>query len=348
MVTNGTGTVFSELLGQEKAKRLIRRALASDRMPHAFLFRGPEGVGKQLFAREMAAAVNCRNRDGERPCGACPSCRKFRSGSHPDFMVVSPDKGAIKIEQVRQMGLALSYPPYESQTRVVLIEDVHGMRAEAANCLLKTLEEPPPDNLLILTADSAREILPTLASRCQLVPFYSLSQRQTVEVLRGCDAGPDQETAELAARLAEGSPGRALLLLKTEMIAVMRKVTAVLSNPSLHPDRDAGTLLQAAEMMADVKENLPSLLGLLRLWLRDRLMLACGLPERSGWQEEGGRGTGRDRVNDWSLHRFFDTLEAITIAERQLARNCNRNLVCEVLLFKLAGPSNASQVEWIE
>jgi len=91
-------------------------------------------------------------------------------------------------------------------------------------------------------------------------------------------------------------PGRALLLLKTEMIAVMRKVTAVLSNPSLHPDRDAGTLLQAAEMMADVKENLPSLLGLLRLWLRDRLMLACGLPDARAGEEGGGArvrgGTG--------------------------------------------------------
>ena len=341
MVTTDTGTAFAGLLGQDKAKKLIRRALASDRMPHAFLFRGPEGVGKQLFAREMAAAVNCRNRDGGRPCGACPSCRKFRSGSHPDFMVVSPDKGAIKIEQVRRMGLALSYPPYESQTRVVLIEDVHGMRAEAANCLLKTLEEPPPDNLLILTADSAREILPTIASRCQLVPFYCLSQHETVEVLLGCDAGLDPDAAQLAARLAEGSPGRARLLLQTEMIAVMRKVTAVLFDPSLHLDRDVGTLLQAAETMADLKENLPSLLGLLRLWLRDKLMLACGLPERSGWREEGKRGAGPETANDWSLARFFDTLEAITVAERQLARNCNRNLVCEVLLFKLSATSNA-------
>ncbi|MBB5346881.1 DNA polymerase-3 subunit delta' [Desulfoprunum benzoelyticum] len=342
---SGTGTAFSGLLGQEKAKKLIRRALSSERMPHAFLFRGPEGVGKQLFAREMAAAVNCRSRERERPCGACSSCRKFRSGSHPDFMVVSPDKGAIKIEQVRQTSLALSYPPYESQTRVVLIEDVHGMRAEAANCLLKTLEEPPPDNLLILTADSSREILPTLASRCQLVPFYSLSQRQTVEVLLGCDAGLDQDTAELVARLAEGSPGRARLFLQTEMIAVMRKVTAVLSDPSLHPDRDTGALLQAAGIMADSKENLPSLLGLLRLWLRDRLMLVCGLSDRSGRPEGGGYGTGRDRVNNWSLPRFFDTLETITAAERQLARNCNRHLVCEVLLFKLSAPFNGSEVE---
>jgi len=344
-VTSDAGTAFSGLLGQDKAKRLIRRALSSERMPHAFLFRGPEGVGKQLFAREMAAAVNCSNRNGERACGACPSCRKYRSGSHPDFMVVRPDKGAIKIEQVRQMSLALSYPPYESQTRVVLIEDVHGMRAEAANSLLKTLEEPPPDNLLILTADSSREILPTIASRCQLVPFYSLSRQETVEVLIRCDAGLDQDTAELVARLAEGSPGRARLLLQTEMIAVMRQVTAVLSDPFFHPDRGAGTLLQAAETMADLKENLPSLLGLLRLWLRDKLMLACGLPERSGSREEGGCSQERDRVNDWSIPRFFDTLETITVAERQLARNCNRNLVCEVLLFKLSAPDNGCEVE---
>lgn len=338
MTTSGAGTVFAGLLGQEKAKRLIRRALASDRMPHALLFRGPEGVGKRLFAREMAAAVNCRGRERERPCGVCPSCCKFRSGNHPDFLVVSPDKGAIKIEQVRQMSLALTYPPYESQTRVVLIEDVHGMRAEAANSLLKTLEEPPPDNLLILTADSAREILPTIASRCQLVPFYSLSQRQTVEVLCGGDPGLDRAAAELAARLAEGSPGRALLLLQTEMVTVLGQVTALLSDPAHDSDRDVGALLQVAETMAELKEHLPSLLGLLRLWLRDRLMLVCGLAERSGRWGEAARGTARDRVNDWGIPRLFEALAAITTAERQLARNCNRNLVCEVLLFTLSAP----------
>ena len=125
-------------------------------------------------------------------------------------MVISPEKGAIKIEQVRQMCQALSYPPYESDTRVVLLEDVHTMRAEAANSLLKTLEEPPADNLLILTADSSREILPTIASRCQVVPFHAPERDRILSGFwRNILTDRIQQTAHLLARLSEGSPGRA-------------------------------------------------------------------------------------------------------------------------------------------
>ena len=340
MTRTDVDTSFSQFRGQEKARKLIHRALASDRMPHAFLFRGPEGVGKQLFARAVAAAVNCRNSKETWACGDCPSCRKFRTGSHPDFMVISPEKGAIKIEQVRRMCQALSYPPYESPIRVILLEDVHGMRMEAANCLLKTLEEPPPDNLLILTADSSKEVLSTIISRCQLIPFYSLTYHETVDVLLECERGLDRETAGLLARLAEGSPGKAMLYWKTEMITVMKRLAVILSNPSLDFERDAGVLLQAAEMMSDLKENLPSLLGLLRIWLRDRLMGVSGLSERAGSPDDDGP-LDDEWVKSWSSRRLFGTLEAIDVAERQLARNCNRTLVCEVLLFSLYSPNNS-------
>lgn len=333
MAHTESGIGFSGLRGQEKAKKLIRRALANDRMPHAFLFRGPEGVGKQLFARGMAAAINCRSGQQGEACGVCQSCRKFRSGNHPDFLVVSPEKGTVKIEQIRQMCQSLSYPPYESQTRVVLLEDVHGMRAEAANSLLKTLEEPPADNLLILTADSSKEVLPTIISRCQVVPFYSLDQHDTTQILMAGGGGLDRETADLLARLSEGSPGRAGLFLKTEMIAAMKKVVAVISDPSLNVDRDAGVLLRTAEMMAETKENLLPLLGLLRICLRDWLMLACHLPGRAGQECTADLGGGRQE--NLRSAQIFAQLEAVNRAEKELARNCNRTLVCEVLLFKL-------------
>lgn len=332
------GMGFSGLLGQEKAKKLIRRALAHDRIPHAFLFRGPEGVGKQLFARGLAAAINCRSSRRGEACGNCPSCKKFRSGNHPDFLVVSPEKGTVKIEQIRQMCQALSYPPYESQMRVVLLEDVHGMRAEAANSLLKTLEEPPADNVLILTADSSREVLPTITSRCQMIPFFNLDRHDTRQILMQDQL--DWETADLLARLSEGSPGRARLLLKTEMIAAMKKVVAVIGDPSIDIDRDAGLILRTAEVMAEAKDNLLPLLGLLRIYLRDRLMHASGLPERSGQPEDTIDHDGRMLKNLWPT-QIFTQLEAVNRAEKELARNCNRALVCEVLLFKLCARSVA-------
>lgn len=332
-MTDTSPYCFSRLLGQEKAKRMLSRSLAAGRIPHAYIFRGPEGVGKMLFARGLAAAINCRDNEGVDACGQCPSCRKFASMNHPDFQVVSPDKGVIRIEQIRRLTRELSYPPYESAMRVVVLEDVQTMRREAANSLLKTLEEPPENNVLILTADSSQEILATLISRCQVVPFMSLSIDDTTAIL--VQQGVDREAAELLARLSEGSPGKALLFQKTAMIDSWRKLVAFLSDSAKDPDRDVGELLALAEEMASLKDLLPSLLGLLRIWLRDLLL---GEVENGSEPLNAAPDRGVERTapaKNWNSRELFAKLQAIDRAEKELFRNCNRNLVCEVLLFTL-------------
>lgn len=317
---------YTALSGQAKAKRLFAKALSAERIPHAYLFRGPDGVGKKRFALGVAMAINCRRRQDAKACGHCPSCRKYVSGNHPDLVLISPQKGIIRIEQIRSLTKELSYPPLEAAMRVVIIEDIHTMRREAANSLLKTLEEPPVNNLLILTADSSREILATLLSRCQVLPFAPLSSQQTTAVLLA--HGLSGEVATLLAGFAEGSPGRALTLERSEMIEVHKEVVGLLDDPRLHPDRAVGQVLRAAEKMAALKEDLPTFLGLLRMWLVECLRREVGsvsaevavLPRKS-----------------WSSSQLFATLQAISKAEGELARNCSRNLVCEVLLFRLQG-----------
>lgn len=324
---------FQKVRGQEKAKRLMTRCLGSGRISHAYIFRGPDGVGKQLFARGVAAALNCREGDGVSACGLCPSCRKFISGNQPDFVVVRPDKGAIKIAQIRETIRLLDYPPYESRYRVVLLEDVHTMRAEAANSLLKTLEEPPADNVLILTADGSRDLLATIGSRCQIIPFTSLTEEEAAEVILAAKPELEPREALLLARLAEGSPGRALLLHQNGMVELARKVVTVVSDPRIDGERDILQLLEAAAAMSELKERLLPFLGLLRLWLRDRLFALAG--------EEAGRGlagfgtAGEAPPKHWSSETLFAKLRAVDRAERELQRNCNRTLVCEVLLFTL-------------
>ncbi len=316
---------LSRLYGHDKAKRMLNRSLIAGRIPHAYLFRGPEGVGKKLFAKGLAAALNCRDRQGAEACGLCSSCRKFRSLNHPDFLVISPEKGVIKIDRIRQLGQELTYPPYESEIRVVVLEDVHTMRREAANSLLKTLEEPPDNNLLILTAESSKEVLSTLVSRCQVVPFAGLSLADTTAILIAHGLAPD--TAPLLARLSEGSPGRALLLQNTEMVALWHDVVRVLSDSSVDPDRDVGVILRLAEAVAGLKDDLPSFFGLLKIWVRD-LLLA----------DDGGVPVGsmpENRRKSWNSSQLFAKLQAIGRAEKELARNCNKNLLCEVLLFNL-------------
>ena len=323
-----THLCFNKLLGQEKAKKFLLRSLAADRIPHAYIFKGPDGVGKKLFARGVAMAVNCRDKSRVGACGECVSCRKYHSKNHPDFLVIQPEKGVIKIDQVRRLSRELSYPPYESAMRVVVLEDVHTMRREAANSLLKTLEEPPEANLLILTAESSQEVLATLSSRCQVVPFFHLSQNDTVTIL--VQQGVEPEAAKLLARLAEGSPGVALRYQKTDMVVLCRELITLLTDPGVDPDRDVGKILLLAEKMALLKDDLPAFLGLLKVWVRDLLV------GESDWSIAGAGG-GKTGKN-WSsndLDGLFAKLQALERAKQQLLRNCNRNLVCEVLLFKL-------------
>lgn len=323
---------FSHLLGQVRAKRLLGRSLSSGRIAHAYLFKGPDGVGKKLFAAAMARAVNCRTMGPEKSCGTCASCLKYASGNHPDYSVESPEKGAIKIGRVREVCRSLSYPPYESEKRVVVMEDVHTMRQEAANSLLKTLEEPPVDNVIILTAEASRSVLSTISSRCQSIPFFPLGERETVEILMRKEHGLSREHATILARLAEGSPGQALLLHQTGMVETWKDVIRILSDPQYAEEEHTGVVLQLAEQMAGLKENLLPLMGLLRIWLRDRLVESTIAHSKD---ENRGHRSSKKREKVVDAGAILTQLEAIDRAEQQLARNCNRSLVCEILLFRL-------------
>ncbi|WP_136795208.1 DNA polymerase III subunit delta' [Desulfosediminicola ganghwensis] len=329
-----------ELIGQDKAKSLVERTMRSGRMPHAYVFKGPDGVGKKLFARGLAATLNCRGETPGSACGVCSSCKKFLSDNHPDYMVIRPEKGTIKIDQIREMCRTLGYAPYESDLRVVLLEDVHTMRQEAANSLLKTLEEPPAGNLLILTAEASQEVLTTISSRCQVIPFFGLPAEQCAELLRQLAPVMDKEQAMLLARLAEGSPGKALLLHETELLSIAGKIIATVSDAGVDSNRDVGVLLKVAQELSELKEHIPPLLGLLRLWLRDLLLIPEGGGDAyNNWQKPLV-AVGPDiahQLKSWSSEDLFAKLQAVDTAEKQLKRNCNRTLVCEVLIFHLHG-----------
>lgn len=328
---------YSSLLGQERAKEIIARALVRDRVPHAYLFRGPDGVGKKRFARGLAAAVNCRNLQGVQACGICVSCKKLLSGNHPDYLVVEPEKGAIKIDQVRKVCRELSYPPYESPTRIVVLEDVHTMRREASNSLLKTLEEPPEKNLLILTAESSSEVLSTITSRCQVIPFFGLTEAQTKEVL-GATTGPalkqDMSAQDqfILARLAEGSPGKATLLATTDILKLWHSLRLILLDPIYKRDSELGAVLTCAEDLGALKTDFEHLLAILRLWIRDHIFSLNGL-------ESVNIQTWGEYEDDfsWSLESCYVALDLLEDVEKKMVYNCNLALCCEVLLFKLLG-----------
>jgi len=324
---------FINLLGQDKAKRLLREAVARRKMSHAYLFRGPDGVGKKRAALTFASYINCQNPLQEDGCGSCVSCKKYLSGNHPDLIIVQPDGAAIKIGQIRELKKQLVFPPLEAKYRVIILEDVHTMKREAANSLLKTLEEPAEKNLLILTADQAGDILPTILSRCQAVPFMPLAYEHLTSIIRE-ENELDESTAQTLAAISEGSLGRAQLLLKDNLLAFRRQIIEQILAVQHGQSGSVETVFRLAEKIGEQKENTYELLALLRLWLRDLILLRAGEP--------GSSLVNQDLLSllpaagkRWDMDQLYDRLRLLDRAEKELQRNCTRSLVFEILFFQL-------------
>jgi DNA polymerase-3 subunit delta' len=174
---------FQSIIGQERAIRLLSRMLHNDRLVHALVFTGIDGIGRQTTAKALAMAVNCANRVDVSACNACRSCQKVISGNHPDVIIVEPSGAFIKIDQVRSLRQQLRFAPLERGRRVIIINDAQTMNAEASNAMLKILEEPPKDTHIILTASQVTDLLPTIASRCQHIGFRPIPVAKIADVL---------------------------------------------------------------------------------------------------------------------------------------------------------------------
>jgi DNA polymerase-3 subunit delta' len=210
------------LRGHETIREQFRRLLARDRLGGSLLFVGPSGIGKRQFAMFLAQAVLCERRPEERldPCGECPSCRQVLAGAHPDVDLVSrpADKAFIPVETLigdkehrMRAGLCynISLRPYSGRRKVAIIDDADYLNKEGANCLLKTLEEPPPRSVLILLGTSEQRQLPTIRSRCQIVRFAPLATADVAAILLDMGAAASGDEAQRAAELGQGSVERA-------------------------------------------------------------------------------------------------------------------------------------------
>jgi len=320
---------FSPILGQAKALTLLGRALSSGRLAHAYLFAGPDGVGKTTVALDLAAVLLCRQPQADRACGLCPGCLKFRSSNHPDFLRIRPDDTVIKIDQIRELKKALNFAPFESRLRVVLLEEVHTMRREAGNSLLKVLEEPPPGNLLILVGTGAGSILDTIVSRCQVIPFTPLPLDLAAAIVRQHRPEVDEAGSHALAALADGCPGQALAMEADGILALYHRVLEALAAGQEKAAERVERALALAVDLAEAKEGMEPLLALLRIFFKNVMAARSGTTVRP-WAPEVARARER-----WNLAQLSAKMTSIDLAEQALARNCNRGLTSEVLLLDL-------------
>ncbi len=266
-----------DLIGHEWAVTLLRRHLATDNLRHAYLFTGPQGIGRRTLALRLAQAAVCTQPVSPgQPCGQCRDCRQMAAAQHPDLSLVQAERlgGTLRVDQVRAVRRSLNLKPYQSRYRVVLFLRFEEAHPGAANALLKTLEEAPEYALLLLTASAAEALLPTIVSRCEVLRLHPVPRERIRQALRR--RGADDAQADLLSSLAAGRPGRAFHLLahpeslsfrREQMDQVLRLI------PASRTER-----FQAAQALARQRESLRrSLLLWLSFW-RD-VMLQTGDPQ---------------------------------------------------------------------
>ncbi len=318
---------LDHFLGNARVVEIICRAIELDRLPHALIFAGPSGVGKRTLALLLAQLLNCDSPAGKLACGRCAGCRKIACGSHPDVRLVEPDGAFIKIEQVRNMIGEIAYQPFEAKYRVVIIDPAEQLRIEAANCMLKTLEEPPSRTIIIRVTSNPYVLLTTIQSRSRLLQFTGISQ-DGIETYLVRNAGWNPRDAHLAAALSRGSLGNALVFEPGSYLPVRAQaldfVSLLLSRGSF---AEASRL--AAATVKD-KEAFPVWVEAVLNILQD-LFYAKTAPGRIGQRDILSDLTnlaGRTHVGAVSSAvRAFDRLR------RGLRQNVNRQIAVEALFL---------------
>jgi DNA polymerase-3 subunit delta' len=318
---------LADIRGQERVIGFLRRAWEHGRLAHAYLFTGPAGIGKLATARALALGLHCEVAPFE-ACGACPACRTITAGTHPDVRIVTgplEDKRDVSIEQVRDLQRELGYRSLSAHPKIGIVNDAEILTLQAQNALLKTLEEPAGNSLLVLVAVNAASLASTILSRCQRLVFDPLPTAAVTEVLER--HGRSGAEAAAVAAYAEGSPGRALAL-DAEFFATRRR--EILARLRSLRGQGFKQLTDFAQELGGEDADLTLVLTVIASWYRDALRRAV-LGPGTILQNADLAGELPVAAAADSLRNLETTYGTITA----LRHNANRNLALVRMLLRL-------------
>jgi len=323
---------FQEIYGHAIQTGMLQKAIASRRLGQAYLFSGIDGIGKKAVALAFASALNC-----EAPaatgdaCGKCASCLKVSRGNHPDIHIVASDTQFIRIDAIRHIEQQMTFKPLEGKKRVFIVEDADKMNEQAANALLKTLEEPAANNLIILLTARPQSLPLTILSRCQQVRFQPIPAADVARwLVEKGDKDPD--TAGLLAGLSGGSIRQALELDEEDMINFRAEVGRLLCRASLS---EPMSLLALAAFLGQDKKKVLQSLKIVHTYFRDALVyketnraaMVVNAHDLTGISSLAQRLTGGQILGNISL---------VEQAAALLEMNVNKSLTLETMAFKLS------------
>lgn len=320
---------FHDICGHERQIEQLQNALAQNRIPHAYLFYGLEGVGKRLIAHTFAKALNCLT-DGQDACDVCSSCVKADHKNHLDIMVLEPEGQFIKVSAIRTLQERMKFKPWEGKRRVILFDHAERMNDVAANALLKILEEPPAANIMILISALLSQLPATILSRCQQVRFNPLPEEQVAGFLQQRLA-IDDAAARLLANSAGGSIARALDMHNSAYLDMRREIIEVAAAGWLH---DPLLRLSSLSRFGQTREEALERLAILRTCYRDAMV----------YRETGSVGAlinqdQNDLIAALSgrlpLMDMIGNIKSINQAVAAIEQNADKALTLEVMMFKL-------------
>jgi len=313
---------FKDVVGNSGVKKILRLALERGRTPNSLLFAGPEGVGKPDMALTLAKALNCQTLTAD-SCDECPSCRAIDRDAHPDVMRMSVEVQKVKVGQTELVKQMAFLRPMTGKKRVFIIDDAKDMSAEAANSLLKVLEEPPSFTHVVLLTDSPHLLLPTIRSRCQTLTFAPIGREEIEEILGGRGFSPEQ--ARILALLVDGNLERAQELDWADVQSLKEEAWELFESLD-STERSSRFLERFGTVAKAVQEEFGGVLEVFASFARDILLLGEG-GDPALLLNPDFEARLREASPAWNPRRLLGLLGELDLLLVELDKNMNKSLL---------------------
>jgi len=321
---------FSKIVGHKRQIEFLKKAIVNNHLSHGYIFDGEEGLGRRLVAIEFIKAVYCLEHEND-ACGVCANCVKIDTGNHPDLLMIEPEGNSIKNKQVEELQSFISMKPYESSMKTVIVARGNTMTTSAQNRLLKVLEEPAGEVMIIIISENVEGLLPTIKSRCQRMRFNKLS-REEIEGYISKNYSLEQEDLTAVAIFSEGSIGKAVEFVDSDVFQIGRKNILELIY-AMHK-KDLIKVFEVCEIFEEQKENILQLLDFMILLYRDILFLneVRDVEVLINFDLKEDIKALTRIVPEEKIIRYIDLIEECKSA---LSSNVNTKIAIETLLFNI-------------
>lgn len=324
---------FTDVIGHEEIVTHLQTAIQMNKISHAYIFAGEDGIGKNFVAEIFAATIQCEAKT-DNPCTVCKSCLQSMSGNQPDMKRVTHEKASIGVDDIRlQINNDIGVKPYASPYKIYIIDEAEKMTEQAQNALLKTIEEPPEYAVLILLTNNLNAFLPTILSRCVLLSFKPVSNEEIKNYLMDYVKIPDYQ-AEISATFSNGNLGKAIkyassesfMQLKSDVIHLMQNMKEI----------DISQISDAVKYFSENKTQVDDCMDLMMLWYRDVLMFKATMDANHLLYKEEVQDI-KNQAKVLSFERLGRIMDSFSTVKSRLKANVNFDVAMELLLINMQG-----------